>query len=112
MAQYSPPGNDSADFEAVDSGYSAPGNDSADFAEFVPLSAPSNVHFNDTTTEDELTLDWDEVSNASGYFVYRAQSSGSSTSDYTQVADVTSPPYTETGLEDGEKYYYRVSAHD
>lgn len=76
------------------------------------LEAPSNVHFNDTSTEDELTLDWDEVSDAAGYNVYRAQSSFTDTSNATKVADVSSPPYTDTGLEDGEQYYYRVSSHD
>lgn len=75
-------------------------------------SAPTNVHFNDTQTEDELTLDWDSVSGAAGYYVYRSQSSGTSKSDYTQVADVTSPPYTDAGLKDGERYYYRVSSYD
>lgn len=73
---------------------------------------PQNVVVSDDTVEGELTLDWDSESEAEGYYVYRAQSSGSSASDYTQVADVSSPPYTDTGLEDGEQYYYRVSAYD
>ena len=73
--------------------------------------APTNLRFNDTNTEDELTIDWDQVSGADEYYVYRAQSSGSTTSDYTRVATPASPPYTDIGLEDGEKYYYRVSAY-
>jgi fibronectin type 3 domain-containing protein len=76
------------------------------------VNTPTNLSVTDASTEDELTLDWDVVTNASGYFVYRAQSSGSVKSDYTQIADVSGPPYTDTGLEDGEKFYYRVSAHD
>jgi len=77
------------------------------------IAPPSNVQITDATTEDGLTLDWDTSgTGASGYYVYRAESSGSTTSDYTQVADVTSPPYTDTGLEDGEQFYYRVSSHD
>jgi hypothetical protein len=78
----------------------------------VPLQPPPNFQITDTSTEDELTLDWDSVSGANGYYVYRAQSTGSSVNDYTQVADVSGPPYTDTGLEDGEQYYYRVSSHD
>lgn len=78
----------------------------------TPLAAPTNVQIIDDATEDELTLDWDEVSDATGYYVYRAEQSESTKSDYTQVADVTSPPYTDTGLEDGERYYYRVSAYN
>lgn len=72
---------------------------------------PTNVTITDDQTEDELTLNWDDVG-AAGYYVYRAESSGSTQSDYTQVADVSGPPYTDTGLEDGEQYFYRVSSHD
>lgn len=73
-------------------------------------SAPTNVQITDDQTEDELTLDWDAVADATSYNVYRAQASGSSKADYTLVAEPTSPPYTDTGLEDGEKYYYRVTS--
>jgi len=76
------------------------------------LEAPSNLIVTDTQTKDELALDWDTVSEATGYYVYRAEASGNTKSDYTQVADVSSPPYTDAGLEDGEQYYYRVSSHD
>jgi hypothetical protein len=78
----------------------------------VGPDAPTNLSVSDTTVEDELTLNWDEASEAAGYFVYRAESSGAVKSDYTQIADVTAPPYTDTGLEDGEEFYYRVSSHD
>lgn len=89
-------------------GESDPTTDTVD----ATLSAPTNLSVTSDTVEDELTLDWGETSNAAGYYVYRAESSGSSTADYTQVADVTAPPYTDTGLEDGERFYYRVSSHD
>lgn len=75
-------------------------------------SAPSNVAITDAQTEGELTVDWDTVSDATGYYVYRAESSASAKSDYTQVADVSSPPYVDQNLEDGERYYYRVSAYN
>ncbi len=79
----------------------------------IALSPPTNLQITDASTEDKLTLDWDTSgTNASGYYVYRAESNGSTKGDYTQVADVSSPPYTDAGLEDGEKYYYRVSSHD
>jgi hypothetical protein len=74
--------------------------------------APSNVQITDAQTKGELTVDWDAVGSATGYYVYRAESSGSAKSDYTQVADVTSPPYVDQNLEDGERYYYRVSAYN
>jgi len=74
--------------------------------------APTNVQVIDSATEDELTIDWDTVSNATSYNVYRAQASGSTKGDYTLVAQPTSPPYTDTGLEDGEEYYYRVTSEN
>lgn len=74
-------------------------------------SAPTNVQITDSSVEDELTIDWDEDSNANGYYIYRAEASGSTTGDYTEIADVTSPPYTDANVEDGEQYYYRVASH-
>lgn len=93
-------------------GGSAYGNSAVGSTAPLDLSAPSNVHFNDTATEDELTINWDGVANTSGYYVYRAEASGSTKTDYTQIADVASPPYTDTSLEDGENYFYRISSHD
>ena len=75
------------------------------------LPPPSNLEITESETENQLTLNWDEVDGAAGYYVYRAEASGSTKADYTQVADVSAPPYTDTGLEDGERYYYRVSSH-
>lgn len=77
----------------------------------VEIPPPANLTV-DNSVEDELTVGWDIVDNVVGYYVYRAQTSGSTTDDYMQVADVSSPPYTDTGLEDGERYYYRVSSYD
>ena len=82
-----------------------------DITAILPLPPPSNISAN-ANAENEISVDWDEVSGAAGYYLYRAESPGSTKSDYTQIADVSSPPYTDTGLEDGEKYYYRVTSHD
>lgn len=73
--------------------------------------AISDLSISDSSTEDELTLSWSSVSGADGYYVYRAQSSGSSKSDYTQIANISTTGYTDTGLEDGEKYYYVVTSY-
>jgi Fibronectin type III domain. len=76
------------------------------------ISPPTNLSVTNSSTEDELTLSWDPVSSAAGYYIYRAQSTGSTKGQYTQVADVTSgTSYTDTNLEDGENYYYRVTSH-
>lgn len=70
-------------------------------------SGPSNLTV-DAVRDTEVDLSWDDP-NASAWDVYRAESSGSTTADYTKVADVTSKTYTDTGLENGERYYYRVT---
>jgi hypothetical protein len=79
----------------------------------TPPSTPSNLSAA-TNSADALDLTWDDVSAENGYYVYRARSSGSSTSDYTQVADLAADTtsYTDSGLLNGEQYYYRVSAYN
>lgn len=54
-----------------------------------------------------VTLDWTETDDQTSYSVQRAQSSGG---PYTEVATPSAPPYTDTGLENGERYYYVVQA--
>jgi len=68
---------------------------------------------NDLTAavDNGVFLFWSDVSGADGYRIYRAQASGSSKSDYTQIADITSPGYTDTNVEDGEQYFYRVTSY-
>lgn len=107
---YSTPDNDAVDFEATGT-YAAPDNDSVDFS-VTSLATPQNVQITDASTEDELTVDWDEVSGAAGYYVYYAEQSFSDASNATLDADVSSPPHTITGLEDGEQFFVRVSSHD
>lgn len=103
----------------VDSGTTTTGGGSTDTHGEIQISyistapaAPTNVQITDDQTEDELTVDWDEVDGATGYFVYYAESSFSDTANATLDADVTAPPHTITGLEDGEEYFVRVSSHD
>ncbi|WP_435175664.1 fibronectin type III domain-containing protein [Halorussus sp. AFM4] len=67
----------------------------------------------DATTDSSVDLSWTGADDESGYHVYRAEASGSTQSDYTQVADLAAgtSTYSDTGLENGEKYYYRVAAY-
>ncbi len=81
------------------------------FYEPTQPPAVSDLSISDSSTEDELTLSWSSVSSADGYYVYRAQSSGSSKSDYTQIANISTTGYTDTGLEDGEEYFYVVTSY-
>jgi hypothetical protein len=76
------------------------------------LSPPTNLTVSDSSTEDQLTIDWDEASNALSYFIYRGQATGTIKNDYAQIANVPAPPFTDSGLEDGEEFYYRVSSSD
>lgn len=77
------------------------------------LSAPSNVSA--SVSQDDVTVSWDAADGAAEYDVLRAQSSGSTESDYAIIATVTddgsaSFSVTDTGLEDGEKFFYRVES--
>lgn len=73
------------------------------------IAAPESVTLSaDAARETEIDISWNET-RATSAEVLRAQSSGATATDYTTVAslgDVQS--YTDTGLENGEKYYYRV----
>ena len=78
-------------------------------------STPQNLSFTDTATEDELSFSWDSVDwggEQDSYQIYRAEASGATRSDYTQVATVAAgtTSYTDANLEDGERYFYRVGA--
>jgi len=66
----------------------------------------------DATRDSEIDLLWNDVDQEDEVRVYRAESSGSTTSDYSDVGGVTDGlnTFTDTGLENGEKYYYRVVA--
>ena len=72
------------------------------------LKGSLNPRVSDASTEDELTLDWDQTTTSGDYEIYRAEVSGDSPNDYSLISTVGAPPYTDTGLEDGERFYYRV----
>jgi len=77
------------------------------------LKAPSNV--STSVTGDDITISWDAASGASEYDVLRAQSSGTTASDYSTIATVTddgsaSFSVTDAELEDGERFFYRVES--
>jgi len=54
-----------------------------------------------------VTLSWDETDGQTSYSVQRSESSGG---PYTEVATPAAPPYTDSGLGNGERYYYVVQA--
>jgi hypothetical protein len=74
-------------------------------------TGPTNVSI-DNSIEDELTISWSQTNANDAYNIYRSNSSGSQTSDYTQIATVGATSFIDTNLEDGERYYYRISAEN
>lgn len=72
----------------------------------------TDLTITDASTEDELSLGWSDPGGVSGYYVYRAEQSTNVVDEYTQIANITNTNYTDTNLEDGEKYYYRVEAYE
>ena len=60
---------------------------------------------------DSVKVSWGKSSGASGYEVWRSESSGGA---YAKVKDVTSPStlsFTDTSLTTGKAYYYKVRAY-
>lgn len=80
-----------------------------------PPSTPQNL--TGTVNQVEIALDWDAVNwslNKDHYNIYRAQTSGSSRSDYTDIADVPdgTTTYTDDTTDSSTTYYYRVGAEN
>lgn len=65
----------------------------------------------DEKTDSSIDLSWLQYDDADEYNIYRSENSGSVKSDYSNVATVSSNTYTDTGLENGREYYYRVSGN-
>lgn len=74
---------------------------------------PTNV--STSVSQDDVTISWNAAQGASKYNVLRAEASGTTASDYTTVATVTddgsaSFSVTDSALEDGEKFFYRIES--
>ena len=74
----------------------------------VLLNAPDNVKSQDICS-DKLTLTWDEVSQADGYYVYRK--TDAEDAEFEQIATVTDgTSFTDYGLVPKTRYVYKVKA--
>lgn len=74
------------------------------------LTAPS-LSYIKAASSSSLKLAWSEVSGADGYQIYRSQNE---TSGFKKVATVkgdSTVTYTDSGLEAGTDYYYKVRAY-
>ncbi|ELZ12506.1 Fibronectin type III domain protein [Natrinema thermotolerans DSM 11552] len=79
------------------------------------IDSPSNLSAADDPMNAVVNLSWTDNSEYESEFrIYRATSSGSSKSDYTQIATVgeNTTSYTDTSVDAGTTYYYRVSAYE
>jgi len=72
------------------------------------LPAPSSVTL-DTSAEDKITLSWTKADNSSDgtIEIYRS-TDGSLGTEITGGLSPTATSYTDTGLSDGEQYYYTI----
>ena len=82
-----------------------------DFAVFKrvlgPTTAPTGVKA--VAGNAQIGLSWTAVSGASSYNVYRAATAGAESATPIKTG-VTATSYTDTGLTNGTKYYYKIAA--
>jgi fibronectin type 3 domain-containing protein len=74
------------------------------------LSAPTGVSAT-AQSSNSVYVSWNYVSGASGYRVYRSDSSYGSYSEIGWLYDAYDTSYTDTGLSPNTTYYYKVSAY-
>ncbi|HEY0605975.1 MAG TPA: hypothetical protein VGD58_23830 [Herpetosiphonaceae bacterium] len=76
--------------------------------EMVPNFAPTGLHVEQTslTINPSVTFGWDAVEGATSYNVYRALEGQT---DYTQIGSTADTRYTDTTVELGLSYVYRVT---
>ena len=82
----------------------------ADQGEALPVAVVGNVkNIVKTSFEtDSITLTWDKVPNASGYYVYCLNADGGK---YTRVADVTNTTVTVKKMKHTTQYWFKVAAY-
>jgi spore germination protein YaaH len=74
---------------------------------FAPV-APALLTYSEIT-ESEVSLNWQTVSGATGYKLYRATTNDTS---YTLIATISTNSYKNTTLAPGTKYWYFVRAYN
>ncbi|ODA40592.1 fibronectin type III domain-containing protein [Desulfosporosinus sp. BG] len=70
------------------------------------LSAPDDLTAT-VKSSSKISLEWDSVSNATSYYIYRSTSYSGT---YSKIATTTTSSYTNTSLSADTKYYYKVKA--
>lgn len=92
---------------------SAPANASGVPSDVTPPPAPTGLQVTDPGTGRTLLLSWSAspASDLAGYFVYRISTVGG---EFLRVnpTSITETTYADTGLTDGIRYRYRITAAD
>lgn len=95
-------------------------NDTGEFAAYSPYSAavsavplpPAPANFTATRASNaSIKLTWSKVTGADGYAVYRSTSADGTFTRVTYVTSGSTLTYTNTGLTDNKKYYYKIRAY-
>jgi len=60
-------------------------------------------------SESSITVSWEPISNATGYYIYRSRGIDST---YSQVGTSLTTSYTNISLSSGTTYYYKVAAYN
>ncbi|MFB7141327.1 fibronectin type III domain-containing protein [Gottfriedia sp. NPDC056225] len=72
-----------------------------------PILSPTNVKVS-ASTYNSAKLSWTKADDVSGYDIYR---STSSTGTYTKIATTSSTSYTNSSLNTGTTYYYKIKSY-
>ena len=73
----------------------------------TPLSAPDNLTA--SGANNTITLTWNSVSGATSYTLYWDNVSGIDSSD-NAITSITNDNYTQSNMDNGSTYYYKVAA--
>ncbi len=75
-----------------------------------PPAAPENL--TGTAGASMVTLDWDAVTDATSYNVYRSLSTGALSTKVLLASALTATAYTDTNVTSGTEYFYQVTAEN
>lgn len=79
-------------------------------SEAATVSKVSNLYMYSSTTKS-ITLKWKKPSYATGYMVYRSNSSSRGFSTIKNITKSSTTTYTNSSLSSGKTYYYKVRAY-
>jgi pimeloyl-ACP methyl ester carboxylesterase len=77
----------------------------------VPAPATPSLYSVTASSSSQINLSWQNVSNESGYYIYRSTSSGGTYSHIVTLG-ANSTSYSNTGLSANTTYYYKVRAYN